>query len=305
MAATQRAANASAASAEPAGGPGGCEDGETTLDQCDGEEGLGATGQPQVTLKLRAQAPAPSSRKAAGHRSKVNSGQLLGYNDVDELGKNKCKTYLRAMGKTVTRSMVEDLAALRRALKEELRAFNVGPGQAWSVARDTDGEGPPQAEGGAEPAEKVAPEGTRSGDPVATCSPRTDQPLSLPKPLSHPRAQTSLNCGHVTCILCVTGPDHSGARRWKTRIDQGHPLQYDEVEQMSGTGCVEYLRAMGETVSRRQERNSVSSLRHMLMSALSQHYGIGAGQTWRPDATMRNKQQQKRRRTEVDEVTTG
>ena len=176
MAATQRTANASAAarvSAEP---------GETTIDQGDGEEGLdepGLTGEvelPRVTLKFSAQAPPPPSRKGTGWHSKVNSGQLLYYNDVEELGKNRCTAYLRRMGKTVSNTLASDAVAMRHALREALSARNVGPGQAWSAARDTDGEEPPQTEGGAEPEEKAAEEGSRSGEPVATCSPRTTNP---------------------------------------------------------------------------------------------------------------------------------
>ena len=98
----------------------------------------------------------------------------------------------------------------------------------------------------------------------------------------------------MTCVRYVTGPTCKGARTWKGFIDQGRPLPYDDVEQMPTTGCVEYLRAMGETVSRANARDT-STLRQMLQSALSLRHSIGPGQTWTPRLE-KQKQKQKRKR---------
>ena len=183
MAATQRAANASSlaseqhasaaalGSVEPAGELGGCVDGEDTFDRGGQEEGtdaIGMTGEvelPQVTLKFST-AQVASARRDASWHAKVSSGQLLFYNDIDELGKNRCKAYLRAMGTTVTRALEGNVVAMRLALREALTARNVGPGQAWSAARDTGGEEPPRTEGVAETGEagdKAAEDISRSG----------------------------------------------------------------------------------------------------------------------------------------------
>ena len=95
----------------------------------------------------------------------------------------------------------------------------------------------------------------------------------------------------MTSVRCVTV---SGARKWKTRVGQGLPLQYDAVEQMPATGCVEYLRAMGETVSR-IAASDTDQLRQLLKRALGVRHGVGPGGTWTPDtgATRLGKQQQK------------
>jgi len=98
----------------------------------------------------------------------------------------------------------------------------------------------------------------------------------------------------MTSVRCVTV---SGARKWKTLVGQGLPLQYDAVEQMPATGCAEYLRAMGETVSRKQASDT-DQLRQLLKRALGVRHGVGPGGTWTPDtgATPLGKQQKKQKK---------
>ena len=81
-----------------------------------------------------------------------------------------------------------------------------------------------------------------------------------------------------------------GGRTWKRRVNQGLPLQYDAVEQLGRNRCFEYLRALGEKVTREQWR-CTQTLRNMLRAALSAQHGVGPGHSWSPQASTKKQKQ--------------